>query len=778
MLKRLFLFASLLLFAIGFSQNNLKWQGYFSYNQITDVSESVNGLYASSENAYFFKDKITNDLQTTTSVDGLKAETITALYHSDSFNKTLVGNENGLLLVVNNDGTILYKKGIVDEVPVAPSLKRINNFYEYNGKIYISCDYGISVFDMTLLEFGDTYYMGPQGSYISVQQTTINNGFIFAATKSNSSGNGIRKATLSSQFLDDYNQWIDISGYYWDGITTFNGTIYAARADNKLIKYDGSSFVQIAQYSQKIIDIRATADYLIVATNNEVFVYNTSLLQVYHIQNTQIANVIAVFTCATVINDVVYIGTSENGIVSSTIGNPLSFDFVLPSGPLRNKIFRLTKSSAALWVLYGRYNRTYNPYNLEPPYGLFQYPISKYSTTGGWSTLPYASLMGAKSLSNLVFNPKNDKQVFVSSYFSGLLKIENEVPTTLFNTTNTGTNGLEQTSAGDGIRVNGPAFDKNGDLWMTNNFTVKPLKVLRANGTWQSYDFTSVEAIQDLKDSSYGIPVVDKNGTKWLCKDRNGLIGFNENYSNKFISIKSGTDGNLPTASDVRCLAIDNRNQLWIGTTKGLRIIPSVDSFITETEIQTKNITFLENIGGNDLAQEVFYEQFIIDIAVDGANRKWVAIAASGVYLVSYNGQETIYHFTKDNSPLPSDNVNDIEIDGVSGEVFFATDKGLVSFKGTSTKPSDDLSNVYAYPNPVRPEFLGTVKISGLTNKAIVKITDVEGNLVYETTSEGGTIEWDTTAFGKYKVASGVYLILVSAQDGIDTTVKKVMIIR
>jgi ligand-binding sensor domain-containing protein len=308
---------------------------------------------------------------------------------------------------------------------------------------------------------------------------------------------------------------------------------------------------------------------------------------------------------------------------------------------------------------------------------------------------------------------------------------------------------------------------------MTNNYLVKPLKVLKSNGQWQSYDFTSAASVQDLKDTSYGGLIVDKNGTKWLVQDRNGVLGFNENYNNKIILIKSGSSGNLPS-DDVRCVAVDNKNQLWIGTKNGLRTVPSIDSFITETEIQSKAIIILEN----DLAQELFYDQFIIDIAVDGANRKWVAIAESGVYLVSANGQETIYHFTKENSPLPDNNINDIEIDPVTGEVFFATDKGLVSFKGSSTRASGDLTSVYVYPNPVRPEYEGTVKISNLTNKAVVKITDIEGNLVYETTSEGGTIEWDTTAFGKYKVASGVYMILVSDQDGIETTVKKVMIIR
>jgi hypothetical protein len=179
-----------------------------------------------------------------------------------------------------------------------------------------------------------------------------------------------------------------------------------------------------------------------------------------------------------------------------------------------------------------------------------------------------------------------------------------------------------------------------------------------------------------------------------------------------------------------------------------------------------------------DLAQELFYQQTIQDIYVDGSNNKWVSIADAGVFQVSSNGQRTLHRFTKENSPLPSNNVLDIEIDEVSGEVFFATDKGTVSFLGSSTKGSDNLENAYVYPNPVRPEYTGTVKIAGLMDKVNLKITDIEGNLVFETTSQGGTVEWDTTAFGKYKVASGVYMIFISSNDAAETTVKKIMIIR
>ena len=772
MFKKIYYFLVLFCFVFGYSQNNQKWQGYFSFNQITDISESSQYIFASSENAFFSKNLTTNDIKTITSIDGLKAESITAFYHSDSVNKTFLGNSNGLLLVVNTDGSILYKAGIRDEVPVPAGIKQINHFLEYNNKLYISTNYGVSVFDLVTYEFGDTYYMGPQGSYISVKQTCVNNGFIYAATQGNSAGSGIRKVSITNPFLNDYNQWIDISGSYWNGITTFNNLVYAGRSDNKLIKYDGTSLTQIAQYSQNIVDIRTYDNHLIVATQNEVFVYDTNMTQVFHVQNTQIYSSSTLITCATLINNIVYIGTKEDGLITFNISNPNNFEKLLPNGPISNKIFRAKKAPSKLWVTYGGYDNSFVP---SPDYS--QKPISTYNSQTGWEIIPYSQLLGAQSLTDVVLNPKDENEVYVCSFQSGLLKIKNGV-TSIYNELSSPPNGPENQQWIPtipnyiSVRINGAAFDSKNNLWITNSLVNKPLKELKSLSQWQTYDFVSL--MENPYYESYGKMAIDKNDTKWIPSFRgNGLMAFNEKYNNKFLRIKTGTDGNLPSIS-ARCVAVDNKNQLWIGTTRGLRIIPSVDTFVNETDIQTKAIIILEN----DLAQELFYDQFIIDIAVDGANRKWVSIAESGVYLVTSNGQETIYHFTKDNSPLPSNNINDIEIDGVSGEVFFATDKGLVSFKGTSTNASDDLNSVYVYPNPVRPEFTGTVKIANLTNKATVKITDIEGNLVFETTSEGGTIEWDTTAFGKYKVASGVYMILISAQDGIETTIRKVMIIR
>lgn len=763
-----FLIILLFFCGVSFSQNNLLWQGYFSYFQVKGLAETPTSVIASSENAIFTKNVTTNELKTLNSIDGLKAESISAIYKSSGTNITFIGNENGLLLLVQPDGTILYKNGILAELPVPVTLKKINHFTEYNDKIYIATDYGITVFNLLTLEFDDTYYIGNGGAQTRVVQTTVLNDELYAATEFS----GIKKININNPNGVDYNQWTVFDSGFWAGITTFNNQIVGLNTNGNVSRYNGSFFVSFVNLFEAGTTIRAVDNKLLVTTPNKVVIFNISFQQIALVQNSQFLPLAVTFSCATIVNNDIYIATSNNGLFSTPLLSPTTFVNSTPDGPLNNQIFRVKKSSNALYALYGAYSRDYNPYVNSGP-GAFA--INKYSAAG-WSTIPYSAMLGAKSLSNIAFNPNNENQFYVSSYFSGLLKVTNDIPTNLYTYNNTGTTGLESLIDSNNpgykdVRINGPAFDKLGNLWMTNNLVQRTLKVLKNDGQWQSYDLSAVISTPTAENN--GILVIDKNNTKWLCTYKNGVVGFNENLGNKVLACKSDPVGNLPEA-DVRCIAIDTKNQLWIGTSRGLRYLSSVDSFTNDTELKSKSIIILED----GLAQELFYDQFILDIAVDGANRKWISTAGSGVYLVSANGQETIYHFTKEDSPLPNNNVNDIEIDGSTGEVFFVTEKGVVSFKGIATSASNTLENVYVYPNPVRPNYLDTVKISGLTNKAIIKITDIEGNLVFEKTSEGGTIEWDTTAFGNYKVASGVYMILISGQDGVATKVKKVMIIR
>jgi hypothetical protein len=762
MKKSVLYFLLLLFIQMGFAQSNLSWQGYFSYNEIKDVSESATAVFAASENALFSKNLATNVIKTTNTIDGLSGQTISSVYHSATFNKTIIGYENGLIIVINEaDGSMLNVVDIINK-QLPPNIKKINHFMEFEGIAYVSCDFGIVQFNLATMQFGDTYFIGDNGAEIIVNQTALFNGFIYAATNS-----GIRRANSSNKNLIDYNQWDTIATGNWSSVVTFGTDLYAINAAGYIHKFNSgsNSFTGFITLSQPSLDMRATADYVIVTTLNSIYIYNNQMALVRQINTNQITDSNPSFTCATIIGDAIFIGTKENGLITASLSSAVTFENITPIGPSRNNIFALQATTSALWTVYGDYSVDYNPYPLD------SYGISKFSATG-WLNIPYEDVLGAQSMTRITVNPSNENEVYASSFFSGLLKIENDKPTILYNQTNSGLESL--TYLGPSyidVRINGAAFDKSGNLWVNNSRIKNGLKVFRANGQWQSYLMDTI--LDSSEDVSMGRMVIDKNGTKWLCTIGDGVIGFNES-NNVFKKITTGPDtGNLPI-SDVRALAVDTRNQLWIGTTKGLRVLPNVGSFQTEDQMTANPIIILDD----NLAQELLYEQFITDIAVDGANNKWIGTADSGLFLVSPNGQETKYHFTINNSPLPSNVINDIDINSATGEVFIATAKGLVSFKGTATAPNDDLSNAFVYPNPVRPEYQGTVKIAGLLDKANIKITDIEGNLVYETISEGGTIEWDTTAFGKYKVASGVYMIFISAQDGVETKVKKVMIIR
>lgn len=762
MKKAIYIFLFIISQSFFAQQNNQLWKGYFSYNEIVDVESGSNAVFASTQNALFSQAVSSSNLNIYNSITGLKPDIISTIHHSDAFNKTFVGNNNGLILIQNADGSVTTKVDVIEEVPVPPNKKKINDFYEFNGRLYIAADYGISVIDIATLEFVSTYFIGTSGEETEVLQTTVFNNEIYAVTRNF----GIRKASLSNPNLFDFSQWQTFDTGFWSGIVTFNNQLVATNANARTYRFNGNIPQEILNHNQVGLKLKTNGTELIVTTQNNVYVLNQSFSVLVHI--TQIPDFTVRFTAASVVGGNIYVGTEKDGLFSTSLANPTIFTAMSPNGPLQNKSFRLKKAPNKIWVVHGDYTQSYNPYPLD------ELGISTFTSDQGWSVIPYSELNGAKSLSDIAINPSNQNQVYVTSYFSGLLKMFGNT-IELLNNTNTGANGLESLVLPGNptyvdIRINSPAFDREGNLWVTNAYVNRAIKVLRANGQWQSYNLSGVTA--NLATGRYNAMAIDKNNTKWIPSYNDGVVAFNENYNNKFIVINQ-ENADIPTAV-VTCLAIDNRNQLWIGTMAGLRVLSSVDRFVSDTELDVFPIIIQEG----DLAQELFYQQPILDIAVDGANRKWVSIADGGVFLVSSNGQQTIYRFDKNNSPLPSNNVVDIEIDGVSGEVFFVTDKGIVSFLGISTKPSDSLGDVFVYPNPVRPNFSGTVKISGLTDKANVKISDIEGNLVYETTSSGGTIEWDTTAFGKYKVASGVYMVFVASEDGTDSTVKKVMIIR
>ncbi len=214
---------------------------------------------------------------------------------------------------------------------------------------------------------------------------------------------------------------------------------------------------------------------------------------------------------------------------------------------------------------------------------------------------------------------------------------------------------------------------------------------------------------------------------------------------------------------------------MWIGTDNGFAILYNTsnvfDAAAGDYNAQRIKLEFEGNV------EYLLGNTNITDIEIDGANRKWLATANTGIFLLSSDGLEIIQHFTEDNSPLISDNIIDLEMNQKTGEIFIITDKGLVSYRSDASEGADDYSQVTVFPNPARPDFNGLITIQGIKADSDIKITDASGNLVFKTTSNGGTATWNGKTVEGERVKSGVYLIWTAVNEGKGRKVGKVVVI-
>ncbi len=787
MLKQILTFFISFITISGFSQDySTLWEQHFSYYEIKDVDQGDNKIFAASENAIFTYDLLTAEIDNITTVNGLSGDNITTIHYSDVYDILLIGYENGLIEAVFNDKSVLSVVDILEKETLSPDVKKINHFNEYEGLVYISTDYGISVYDLERLEFGDTYFMGNGGSQIIVNQTTIFDGNIYAAC---SSGNAIKKANLTNPNLVDYLQWQTINGGNFITIQSVNDKLYTVRLNRVAYEMIDDALIQLNTYADLPLDTKVVDEYLIITSRYDVFIYDSDYNLLLNITTNDEYDTL--FSSATLVNNNIYIGTSSFGVLKTTFENPTEFDVIRPEGPLNNNAFRIQAGNGDLWVTFGDYTLSYNPAPVR------RYGIS-HLVDDSWRNIPFDSLLGARNLNYIAINPFNTNQVFISSYQDGILEINNGEVSTLLDNTNSGLESLviPNNPNAYSIRQSGSVFDRSGVMWTMTSRVDRPLKSFNpSSGQWQSFSFEEIipDGLND--EAGFSDVVVDGNGTKWTGGFFNGLIGFNENGN--LIRQVDGLENNMPSEI-VRALAIDSRNQLWIGTFKGLRVLYNTSGFFEDPDPSVSEIVILED----GIPQELLSNQFISDIKVDGSDNKWVGTLTSGVFYFSPDGQETIYHFTKDNSPLPSNTINDISIDDKDGRVYIATEKGMVSFLSGGSKPEDELDNAFVYPNPVRPEYdlLGYndlnnitkgVKIKGLTENVNVKITDIEGNLVAEAQSnvnqrssnynfaiDGGTGVWNGKNLANNVVATGVYLIMISDLDSFETKVLKLLIVR
>lgn len=765
-MKRWLIAFLLLLPFLSNSQNfEDRWTGHFSYVSVKDISHGNNKVFVGAENAVFTYDLTSLKIKTLSTINGLSGEFITTIHYSEEYKLLVIGYENGLMdIVKDGEENILKVVDILEKQTIPPNKKRINNFDEYKGKLYISTQYGISVYDLARLEFGDTYFIGAGGAQIDILQTTVLEPYIFAA----SSTDGILRAIVEDDDLIDFRNWTPrISGNF-KAIERLGDKLYAATNLNKVVSFtpEGNPNEE-KSFNSNIQKFRLADNLLTITTDTSIQAYSEGFVEKSKVNDVQDFDLSLQSGYA--FGNNFYLGTKEDGLLIVPFESTLP-EQILPNGPIKNSPFALDASPGQVWVSFGEVTIDFNPYPLS------RFGISHLKDSL-WTNISYKDLSSKVNgeptdLIDVTINPENEDEVYISSFEKGLLKIVDQAPIQLYNETNSILKKAEVGTKDAGIRLSGSNFDNQGNLWFLQSRIDEGLIKLSPSGQFQKFDISSIfDAKSELALTKL---VVSRSNNIFFGTYRNGLIGYNT-QTKAFNKLGKGQGaGNLPE-SGVRALALDAQNRLWIGTLRGLRVLYSPGSFFEQGVIpESQAIIILEN----GVAQELLYEQSITDIEVDGSNNKWISTAASGVFYLSPNGQETLLRFTKDNSPLPTNNVQDIAIDPFTGVVYFATTQGLVAYRGTATAPGDNLSNLHAFPNPVRPGFNGNVTIDGLTARANVKITDITGNLVFEETSQGGSVLWDTTAFGKYKVRSGVYLVLVTTDDSVETKVSKIMVIR
>ena len=746
---------------VDYSNN---WEDFYSYNNVKDFIKTEDQLHAIVDNAVFTFNSTTGEMSKISSVNGLSGESTSSIFYSTTYKKLIIGYETGLIEIIDNKNSITILKDIVNFN--YSGNKQINNITEYNGKLYLSTSFAIVVYDLDNLQFGDTFFIGNQSSETRINEIKIVDNTIYAAAE-----NGIYTADINNPNLIDFNNWTHHFLENFSSIEAFNNQIYVSNG-RKLYKFIDNTLQLQKNYPQTINSIKASEDYLALATQRYVYIIDKNNSEKLNYVTNANQEFYYNLNTAYFEDNTLYLGTKEFGILKSTLENIPNFEEIHPDGPVSNLPFSISAKESHLWVVYGWYDGSYAPRN-------GRYGIDHFNGTN-WYNTPYSQI-NVRDLVNVTFDPNNIEKVYISSWGGGMIIIENNEITTRWNHLNSGLEKLVISNPNYvSIRINGSQFDNLGNLWIANGWVDNNIKKYSPDGNWTSFETKSVTT-----GLATGVTelFIDKTNNIWIGTRGNGALVFNENGNKKRALTTELSNGSLPD-QNVRAIQADNNNRIWIGTRKGLVVLYNAGSVFSESRVDAEPVIILDDGG---IPKKLLGDQTINSIAIDGADNKWFGTNNGGVIKTNPNGKNTIHNFNKNNSPLPSNTILKIALDKVSGKVYFATSKGIVAFNSNVATYGDSLPEVYAFPNPSTKsnEFITIDGRNGthLPKGTNIKILDTAGNLVHETNVKegeallGGKIIWDKTNLAGTKVASGIYIVLLIDSEKQQTGITKIAII-
>lgn len=755
------------------------WTDHLPLKKGTSIASDGKLIYAGTQTGIFTYNTEDNSLQKYTKVNLLNDVSVSKLAYSSAYST--------LIIVYDNANIDLIREGTITNIPfikLSNEEKVINEIKIIDNLAYLSMAYGITVVDLQRQEIVDTYKFGPNGTAININSVDQLGDNLYAATE-----RGIFTARISSNLLD-FNSWTKVNTKsnaiihnIWENNGSINFVFKEGQAKDSILTFDGTQF--------STNQTTANFDFVCLSeTTSEKFVLTTTTNTIVYDKDANIENSLTRGGSndigSAIANNRLFQINGFTPLIEISLTDGQTIRGVRPNGPLTAEIFDMDAAGGNLWVTNGAINGTYNN----------QFDLAKVSHYNGatWAAYEHGSNQGLNNIFDIVsvtINPDNTDQVYFGSWGRGLAEFNKSAPFKIYQDTNTTyTNNFGQiTSAIQRREAWKPAlwigtgesvFDNEGNIWITNTYQKNGLLVRLKNGSWFSYDLGNLYSSDET--AMYDIEV-DDNGYKWIAMAKdNDIIVYDDRGTIKDISddrsvrlTRTEGLGSIPGARGIK-IEKDKDGLIWIGTSDGIAVHFN-PAGIFNGDLDFDRVIFFD--GENN--EVVLQNSIVTEIAIDGFNRKWIGTENSGVILLSEDGKETILEFNIDNSPLLSNSISAISIDDETGEVYIATSKGLVSYRGEAVNGSENLNSVKIYPNPVRSGYNGKIAISGLLDNTTVKITDVNGTLINEIKSQGGQVLWDGNNFKGRRASTGVYLVFLSGEDEnqkLQTEVGKILFVK
>jgi hypothetical protein len=741
------------------------WRDHLPLNIGIAITQTPEKVYTATDRGLIVLQKEDNSFEALTKAKGLSDLSLSAIGYHEGTSTVVVGYRNGNIDFIR--GNEIVNMADIKRTPLVAGPKQIYSIKFRGDDAYLCTSFGLVVLDMQRREIKATIY--PTQSLAEVYDVEFAGDTIAVGTQL-----GSYFADINNPALVYFGAWQAFPGFgqgrIIKGICYFDGSWYM----NKIVPYElNRDTVFRLQPGLPPEVVFSGRNYLNIRKNNGVFfvVQNTELH--YRTASEPEFSSILLYDYYVPVYPIdaiadqsdpkkFWIADRAQGLAAFFSEN--SKPWFTPEGPYSKNTFRMTHSGGQLWVATGAYDFGYNPIYITD--GLLN------RDGAFWRSFRYP--LGTdfiRDFTSVAIDPNDSKHVFATTWGYGMIELQDGAIVQRYDTANSGMDAISPLTAE--IRASSLAFDKDGKLWTLSTSAVHPIGMRKPDGTWRTYAFGP-----SIDDQSTGDLMVDSSGNKWFMLAEKGLVVFSTDDEDNLVSYKLLNDqvgrGALNSVR-VYSMAQDLDGQVWVGTDKGVCVFYSPDAILQEgaDNWDAQKITISQ--GGFN--QYLLNSEEVTAIVVDGANRKWFGTRKAGLFLVSPDGTEQLQHYTFDNSSLLSNSINTMCMDQETGELYIGTDQGICSFRTDATLGGKTFGKVYAFPNPVRPEYNGPVTISGLVANAEVRITDVEGNVVFSDRANGGTITWNGRLYSGERAATGVYLIFASNDDGSQTKVAKLLFV-